>query len=192
MDFFILVSACHILRRPRVRHLSLDQTLDECPTELKADQHEQGLASSKGDDFEANWQALSGSLKRIHTKDASDLSFEQLYRNAYNIIVTMRGHDLYERVKQLEREWLETEVRSWVDAAISPSLLFAQDALDIQDQANERRAAGERFLAVLRETWEDHQLSMGMITDVLMYMVRVSYPRPRRGFPLTFHLGRIA
>ncbi|PLN74978.1 putative SCF ubiquitin ligase subunit CulC [Aspergillus taichungensis] len=132
-----------------------------------------GLASSKGDDFEANWQALSGSLKRIHTKDASDLSFEQLYRNAYNIIVTMRGHDLYERVKQLEREWLATEVRSSVDAAISPSLLFAQDALDIQDQANERRAAGERFLAVLRETWEDHQLSMGMITDVLMYMDRV-------------------
>lgn len=102
----------------------------------------------------------------------------------------MRGHDLYERVKQLEREWLETEVRSWVNAAISPSLLFAQDALDIQDQANERRAAGERFLAVLRETWEDHQLSMGMITDVLMYMVRIDCPVGRRPAarrtPLTF------
>lgn len=41
----------------------------------------------------------------------------------------------------------------------------------MQDQSNERRAAGEKFLSVLREAWEDHQLCMGMITDVLMYMV---------------------
>lgn len=41
----------------------------------------------------------------------------------------------------------------------------------MQDQVTERQAAGEKFLTVLKEAWEDHQLCMQMITDVLMYMV---------------------
>jgi cullin 3 len=112
-------------------------------------------------------------LKKIHTKDASHLSFEQLYRNAYNIVLMMRGVDLYERVKKLEQEWLDSEVQKRVNSAI-PSILLpakSQTQTELQDQANERRDTGEKFLGVLREAWEDHQISMGMITDVLMYMV---------------------
>ncbi|PYI11415.1 SCF ubiquitin ligase subunit CulC [Aspergillus sclerotiicarbonarius CBS 121057] len=131
-----------------------------------------GLTVTKTDDFETNWKDLSSSLKKIHTKDASNLSFEQLYRNSYNIVLMMRGEELYEQITLLEREWLEEEVQKRVTAAISPSLLLATH-VDVQDQANERREAGERFLAVLKEAWEDHQLCMGMITDVLMYMDRV-------------------
>ncbi|PIG81736.1 cullin-3 [Aspergillus arachidicola] len=132
-----------------------------------------GLNTNKTDDFETNWEGLSTSLKKIHTKDASNLSFEQLYRNAYNIVLMMRGDELYERVKKLEQEWLDTEVQKRVTAAISSILLQAKDQAGIQDQENERRDTGEKFLNVLREAWEDHQISMGMITDVLMYMDRV-------------------
>ncbi|KAE8369440.1 Cullin [Aspergillus caelatus] len=132
-----------------------------------------GLNTNKTDDFETNWEGLSTSLKKIHTKDASNLSFEQLYRNAYNIVLMMRGDELYERVKKLEQEWLDTEVQKRVTAAISSILLQAKDHTEIQDQENERRDTGEKFLNVLREAWEDHQISMGMITDVLMYMDRV-------------------
>ncbi|KAL4945657.1 hypothetical protein BDV06DRAFT_184203 [Aspergillus oleicola] len=132
-----------------------------------------GLAASGTDGFESNWKDLSDSLTRIHTKDASDLSFEQLYRNSYNIVLIQRGDDLYERTKGLEKEWLCGEVQKRVVAGISPSLLLAKEAVDLQDQATERRAAGEKFLSVLKEIWEDHQLCMQMITDVLMYMDRV-------------------
>lgn len=83
-----------------------------------------------------------------------------------------REDDLYNRVKQLEQDWLCNDVQKRVTSAISPSLLLAKEPTDAQDQSNERRAAGEKFLTVLREVWEDHQLCMGMITDVLMYMVR--------------------
>ncbi|KAK3096345.1 hypothetical protein LTR53_019370, partial [Teratosphaeriaceae sp. CCFEE 6253] len=38
---------------------------------------------------------------------------------------------------------------------------------------NERRQAGETFLKALKGAWEDHQVCMGMLTDVLMYMDRV-------------------
>ena len=82
-----------------------------------------------------------------------------------------KGESLYEKVKGLEREWLDSKVKNRITAAISPSLLLARDSTDLQEQSTERRAAGERFLAVLKEAWEDHQLCMGMITDVLMYMV---------------------
>ncbi|KAF7587931.1 Cullin-3 [Aspergillus hancockii] len=135
-----------------------------------------GLNTNKADDFDTNWDALSSSLKKIHTKDASNLSFEQLYRNAYNIVLMMRGLDLFERVKKLEQEWLDSEVQKRVNSAISSILLQAQDQTqaEMQDQANERRDTGEKFLDVLKEAWEDHQISMGMITDVLMYMDRIT------------------
>jgi cullin 3 len=84
-----------------------------------------------------------------------------------------RCGDLYERVKQLEGEWLGQEIQKRITTSITSSLLLAKEPVDVQDQSNERRAAGERFLSVLREAWEDHQLCMGMITDVLMYMDRV-------------------
>lgn len=83
----------------------------------------------------------------------------------------MRGEELYERVKLLEKNWLEGTVQNRITKSISSSLLLAQSSTEIQDQLNERMAAGEKFLAVLKEAWEDHQLCMGMINDVLMYMV---------------------
>lgn len=86
----------------------------------------------------------------------------------------MRGDDLYERVKSLEENWLRNHVKKQVTESILPILVRAQNPqslADAQDQSNERRAAGERFLAVVKEAWSDHLLCMGMITDVLMYMV---------------------
>ncbi|KAL2870988.1 cullin family protein [Aspergillus lucknowensis] len=151
-----------------------------------------GLVSTGTDRFESDWKAVESSLKKIHTKDASDLSFEQLYRNSYNIVLVQRGNELYERTKQLEREWLCEEVRKRVVAGISSSLLLVQEVVDAQDQAVERRVAGERFLSVIKEAWEDHQLCMKMITDVLMYMDRAIASDPRKVpiYPATMALFR--
>lgn len=115
---------------------------------------------------------MSSSLVEIHTKNASKLSFEVLYRNAYKIVLKKRGVELYEKVVDLERTRLDDEVRKNVMASIGPGLLLGGDTLHYQDQDNELRVAGERFLRGLRDAWEDHKLCMGMITDVLMYMVR--------------------
>lgn len=91
----------------------------------------------------------------------------------------MKGEDLYEKVKQLIGNWLQENVQQRVISSILPILLRAQatqHSAEAQDQFNERREAGEKFLGVLKEAWEDHQLCMGMIKDVLMYMV--SYLAP--------------
>ncbi|KAJ5585506.1 uncharacterized protein N7459_005306 [Penicillium hispanicum] len=132
-----------------------------------------GFASANADDFDAIWSVLSSSLTEINTKNASSLSFEELYRNAYKIVLMMRGEDLYERVNQLEENWLRNTVQKRITESISSSLVMAQTSTELQDQPNERRAAAEKFMAALKEAWEDHQLCMGMITDVLMYMDRI-------------------
>ncbi|KAI6888625.1 hypothetical protein KC318_g15023, partial [Hortaea werneckii] len=38
-------------------------------------------------DFDQTWNVLEGAFKEIHTKNASALSFEELYRNAYKIVL---------------------------------------------------------------------------------------------------------
>ena len=123
-------------------------------------------------DFETTWGIHSSSLREIHTKNASKLSFEKLYRTAYDLVLKRQGPQLYERVSELEKEWLHNDVRLRVAALITPSLLFGGEMIDVMDQANERKLAGERFLLRLKEVWEDHQLCVSMITDVLMYLVR--------------------
>ncbi|CAG8382587.1 unnamed protein product [Penicillium salamii] len=132
-----------------------------------------GLSHAKTDDFDSIWDVLSVSLNEINTKNASTISFEELYRHAYKIVLMMRGDDLYDKVKQLEQNWLQTNVQKLVTESISGSLVRAQSSTDAQDQSSERREAGEKFLAALKDAWEDHQLSMGMVTDVMMYMDRM-------------------
>lgn len=85
----------------------------------------------------------------------------------------MRAPDLYEKVKQLEQDWLQTTVRTVVTDSISSSLIRAQKSTDPQDQSSERREEGEKFLNVLKIAWADHQFGMGMVADVLLYMVRL-------------------
>ncbi|KAJ6141541.1 hypothetical protein N7470_009931 [Penicillium chermesinum] len=135
-----------------------------------------GLVSSQVDDFESIWATLASSLNEIFTRNASQLSFEQLYRNAYKVVLMMKGQELYDRVKELIGNWLRENVQKTVINSIIPILLqahTAQASSEVYDQTNERREAGEKFLGVLTEAWENHQLCMGMITDVLMYMDRI-------------------
>ncbi|EZF72760.1 hypothetical protein H105_05043 [Trichophyton soudanense CBS 452.61] len=128
---------------------------------------------SENDDFSSIWNILASSIREIHTKNSSQLSFEELYRNAYKLVLRKQAMDLYEKVAALEKDWLYNEVRKQVASLITPALLTITGCADATEHANERKAAGERLLAKLKEVWEDHQLCMGMITDVLMYMDRV-------------------
>ena len=128
-------------------------------------------------DFDAMWEVLKSSLTEIHSKRASQLSFEELYRNAYKLVLKKRGETLYERVKDFEQEWLTDEVRPGIETTLTASLLALTMGSGGQtiSTANEKRSDGDKLLRALKSAWEDHNLCMNMTTDVLMYMV---------GFPL--------
>lgn len=130
----------------------------------------QGVGHSDAVDFDTSWNVLASSLREIHTKNASKLSFEELYRNAYKLVLKKRGETLYIRVKEFEEEWLANEVQPKIIDVISPTLLLASSA---GTTVNERRVAGEKLLGALKQAWEDHNLCMNMTTDVLMYMVGI-------------------
>ena len=99
------------------------------------------------------------------------MSFEELYRSAYKIVLKKKGAILYGRVRDFERDWLTNEVLRGVRVLLSSSLLASSHNVVGGTPANERRVSGERFLKGLKQAWQDHQLCMSMLTDVLMYMV---------------------
>lgn len=123
-------------------------------------------------DFDSIWTLLSTAFQEIHGKNASKLSFEELFRGAYKLVLKKKQDMLYDRVVDLEKTWLADTVRARIAALITPAMSYDASEQGGNVQSNERRIAGERFIRALKDAFADHQLSMSMITDVLMYMVR--------------------
>ncbi|KAI1329549.1 Cullin-domain-containing protein [Xylariaceae sp. FL0255] len=124
------------------------------------------------DEFEECWEKLSEALRDIHTKNASNLAFEQLYRYSYKIVLMKLGQKLYDRVMTFERTWFDDQVMPPIAALISKNLVSITLDEAPGTSVVERRAMGEKFLKGVRVSWENHNMSMNMIADVLMYLDR--------------------
>eukprot|EP00891_Asterochloris_glomerata_P001669 jgi/Astpho2/1669/e_gw1.00032.27.1_t len=98
---------------------------------------------------EKTWKVLEDAIHEINNHNASGLSFEELYRNAYNMVINKFGERLYMGLENVIEQHLSTIARK-IDAA-----------------------QGESFLRELKLRWEHHNKSMQMIRDILMYMDRV-------------------
>src|SRR5210317_2561590 len=46
------------------------------------------------------FQSLASAMDEIHNRNASTLSFEELYRNAYNLVLHKHGNLLYEGITE--------------------------------------------------------------------------------------------
>jgi len=99
---------------------------------------------------ESIWSLLKSAIQEIQKKNNSGLSFEELYRNAYTMVLHKHGERLYTGLKEVVTQHLESKVREEV-----------------------LRSLHNNFLQVLNQAWNDHQTSMVMIRDILMYMDRV-------------------
>ncbi|KAH8325882.1 hypothetical protein KR067_009683 [Drosophila pandora] len=99
---------------------------------------------------ETIWASLKNAIQEIQKKNNSGLSFEQLYRNAYNMVLHKHGNRLYYGLREVVSEHLEHKVRTEVLESLHSN-----------------------FLPKLNQAWTDHQTSMVMIRDILMYMDRV-------------------
>ncbi|XP_045520141.1 cullin-3-B isoform X1 [Pieris brassicae] len=99
---------------------------------------------------ESIWSLLKNAIQEIQKKNNSGLSFEELYRNAYTMVLHKHGERLYTGLKEVVTHHLENKVR--------------EDVL---------HSLHNGFLQTLNNAWTDHQTSMVMIRDILMYMDRV-------------------
>mmetsp|Transcript_20563 Transcript_20563/g.61882 ORF Transcript_20563/g.61882 Transcript_20563/m.61882 type:complete len:739 (+) Transcript_20563:362-2578(+) len=98
---------------------------------------------------ENTWALLEAAILEINNHNASGLSFEELYRSAYNMVINKYGERLYKGLVDTVSKHL-VGVAARVEAA----------------------ASGDAFLRDLTARWEDHNKSMQMIRDILMYMDR--------------------
>jgi len=96
------------------------------------------------------WCGLKSAIGEIQKKNNSGLSFEELYRNAYTMVLHKHGDKLYSGLRDVVTEHLTDKVQ--------------KDVLKVLN---------DDFLKVLSEQWKDHQTAMVMIRDILMYMDRV-------------------
>lgn len=94
------------------------------------------------------WESLSKAIDEIYNKNASTLSFEELYRNGYNLVLHKHGEMLYNGVAGTVRHHLMTTVNE-VSATPNENLM--------------------RSTAI---AWGEHKVTMGMVADILMYMDR--------------------
>ncbi|XP_058772434.1 cullin-3A-like isoform X2 [Vicia villosa] len=94
------------------------------------------------------WNVLEHAIHEIYNQNASTLSFEELYRNAYNMVLHKFGEKLYNGLVATLTFHLKEIARS-VEA--------------IQ---------GISFLEELNRKWIDHNKALEMIRDILMYMDR--------------------
>ncbi|KAB8345989.1 hypothetical protein FH972_023041 [Carpinus fangiana] len=133
-----------------------------------------GLTSSSADvDFEETWANVASCLQQMHTKNASHLSFEVIYRWAYKIVLKKMGGTFYDRFQAFERKWLDETVRPNLETLLSPAFTSTTHSTEVPATVNERRIAGETFLRGLTDAFADHQQVMNMTTDVFMYLDRV-------------------
>ncbi|XP_077415938.1 cullin-3-like isoform X2 [Vanacampus margaritifer] len=96
------------------------------------------------------WALLRNAIQEIQRKNNSGLSFEELYRNAYTMVLHKHGEKLYTGLREVVTEHLINKVR--------------QDVL---------KCLNNKFLQILNQEWNDHQTATIMIRDILMYMDRV-------------------
>ncbi|ESN98219.1 hypothetical protein HELRODRAFT_84693 [Helobdella robusta] len=96
------------------------------------------------------WSLLKNAIQEIQKKNNSGLSFEELYRNAYTMVLHKHGEKLYTGLREVVTDHLVNKVREEVLESLQ-----------------------NNFLQVLNAAWNDHQTSMVMIRDILMYMDRV-------------------
>ncbi|OAP61970.1 hypothetical protein AYL99_04173 [Fonsecaea erecta] len=131
-------------------------------------------------DFDSTWTTLSTAFQEIFAKNASKLSFEELFRNAYKLVLKKKQDMLYDRVVQLIETWLRENVRLKIHHLITPALLAGRLEQNAAAVSEETRVASERFIRALNDAFADHQLFTGMITDVLMYMDRMFAQEKKR------------
>ncbi|KAF1752597.1 hypothetical protein GCK72_019152 [Caenorhabditis remanei] len=96
------------------------------------------------------WDLLKRAIQEIQRKNNSGLSFEELYRNAYTMVLHKHGERLYNGLKEVIQDHMAS-VRERIINSLNSG----------------------NFLETVADSWTDHTVAMVMIRDILMYMDRI-------------------
>lgn len=120
-------------------------------------------------DADETWNILAAAIDQIYNRNASQLSFEELYRYSYNLVLHKHGDLLYDGV---------------TDKITSHLLTTVNNLSETQEDS---------LLEAVAISWKEHQITMTMIRDILMYMDRIYVQQSKRRsvYELGLHLYRV-
>jgi len=102
---------------------------------------------------ERTWRVLDAAIDDIYEHNSNKLSFEELYRAGYNMVLQKCGAELYASV--------ERKIRGRLEAVADG--IAAKDGLGL--------------VAETVRQWEDHVRATAVIRDILMYLDRTHVPQ---------------
>lgn len=141
-----------------------------------------------------SWKLLKTAINDIQNKNASKWSFEQLYRLAYNMVLSKNGEFLYNNVKNEiekhlnEKDYIDLKnlILSKYSKTIDSNINDTLKSFNQNGQFISKYDAAD-ILRNLKKIWDDHLLSIWLISEVVMYMDRTFTADNK--LPLTYDIG---
>lgn len=160
--------------------------------------------SSNSVDPNESWKLLQVAIHDIQTKNASKWSFEQLYRLAYNLVLSKNAQYLYNHVHDEIVKHLEDNIRIQLQSFIiekSDHDNMNTDDIDAyigmerdENHMNKETVPSKiskgdsaEILKLFNKIWDDHLISVWLISQVVMYMDR-TFTKENR-LPLVYDVG---
>ncbi|KAJ2366667.1 hypothetical protein H4S01_002580 [Coemansia sp. RSA 2610] len=112
-------------------------------------------------DPQKQFEKLEAAIGEIYRHNASQLSYEELYRIGYGLVLSKNGSLAYDGVKGV--------LESHLADCVHQTILARMEAV----RSNPTLANNEALLASVRMLWSEHVTAMLVIKDVLMYVDKV-------------------
>lgn len=152
--------------------------------------------SGSSTDPKESWKLLEIAIHDIQNKNASKWSFEQLYRLAYNMVLSKNAQFLYTHVHDEIVKHLEVNIRIQLDNIIAEKYenidhtnTETNDELNQQGQ-NFLKSDAAAILSFFNKIWDDHLICIWLISQVMMYMDR-TYTIENK-LPLVYDVGLLS
>jgi cullin 3 len=142
-----------------------------------------------------SWERLEMAIAQIYSKTVSQLSFEELHRHAYNLVLQKQGQVLYQKLKACLTHHLEHLKAVNIAPTIESTLgTFQQEglikrAMDSSLATTLALSQAHSFLKAIDETWKHHSTVMKMVSDIHLYLDRVYLKSHNPPLPSTFDTG---
>lgn len=143
-----------------------------------------------------SWKLLQVAIHDIQNKNASKWSFEQLYRLAYNLVLSKNAQYLYNHVHDEIVRHVGDSIRIQLESLISEKYSNNSNkdndktTVDTINTLNINKSDSAEILKLFNKLWDDHLISIWLISQVVMYMDR-TYTKENR-LPLIYDVGLAA
>ena len=112
------------------------------------------------------FSSLASAMDEIHNRNASTLSFEELYRNAYNLVLHKHGSLLYEGVQDRLAMHLRHSGGKLIVVAREESV--ANNVISTSSSNNGVYSSGGSYklLAEMGNCWKEHRITRRPVYDL--------------------------